>query len=182
MKSFFEKLTKAPLEGKEEEKEPTAKSPQKKKVVNFQEETALRPDPNRASSDVKAKIRKDNQQEEMPLTISQNEEGQLTVDVYQTDTEIVIKSTIAGVKAEDLDITITSDMVTIRGARLHDENVPKENYFYQECYWGPFSRSIILPQDIVSEKSDASMKEGVLTIRLPKAHVLTTKKLKVKTA
>jgi len=179
MKSFFEKLTKAYPNEKKEVK-PTSKSSQEKKVVHFQEEAEEGSTPVRANGGIKSNAPK-NKQEETPHIISQNEEGQLTVDVYQTDTEIVIKSTIAGIKAEDLDITITSDMVTIRGTRLHDENVPRENYFYQECYWGPFSRSIILPQDIVAEKSDAAMKDGILTIRLPKAHVLTSKKLKVKT-
>lgn len=108
------------------------------------------------------------------------QEGQLTVDVYQTPEFIVVKSTIAGVKPDDLDVSITNDMVTIRGTRRHDEEVTEEDYFYRECYWGSFSRSIILPVDIVSEKSDASLKDGILTIRIPKADALLTKKVKVR--
>jgi len=81
-----------------------------------------------------------------------SDEGQLTVDVYQTDSEIVIKSTIAGVKSDSLDISITNDILTIKGKREKDEEVKPENYYYQELYWGPFSRSIILPVDVESEK------------------------------
>ncbi len=107
-------------------------------------------------------------------------EGQLTVDVYQTPDQIVIKSTIAGVRPEDLDVSITNDMVTVRGTRRHDEEVTESDYFYRECYWGTFSRSIILPVDIVAEKADASLKDGILTIRIPKADSLVTKKVKVR--
>ncbi|MDP1629563.1 MAG: Hsp20/alpha crystallin family protein, partial [bacterium] len=108
-------------------------------------------------------------------------EGQLTIDVYQTPTEIVIKSTIAGVEPEDIDISITNDMITVRGRRQKDEEIKSEDYFYQECYWGNFSRSIILPIDIDADKSLASLKNGILTIRLPKAEKIRTKKIKIKT-
>lgn len=107
-------------------------------------------------------------------------EGQLTIDVYQTDKDIVIKSTIAGVKPENLDIDINSEMVTIKGKRTQDEEVDSENYYYQECYWGPFSRSIILPVEIVTEKAEATMKNGILTVRLPKMEVARTRKLQVR--
>lgn len=107
-------------------------------------------------------------------------EGQLTIDVYQTDDDIVIKSTIAGVKPEDLDVNINNDMVTIRGERKLEEEVDQENYYYQECYWGPFSRSVILPVEIVAEKAEATMKNGILTIRLPKADTTKTRKIQVR--
>lgn len=107
-------------------------------------------------------------------------EGQLTIDVYQTEDAIVIKSTIAGVKPEDLDVSINNDMVTIKGERKNDEEVTGENYYYQECYWGSFSRSIVLPVDIISEKAEASLKNGILTIKLPKADVTKSKKIQVR--
>jgi len=107
-------------------------------------------------------------------------EGQLTIDVYQTENDIVIKSTIAGVKPEDLDVTINNDMITIRGERKKEEDVSEENYYYQECYWGNFSRSVILPVDVLAEKIEASMKNGILTIRLPKADTTKTKKIQVR--
>jgi HSP20 family protein len=107
-------------------------------------------------------------------------EGQLTIDVYQTEMEIVIKSTIAGVKPEDLDVTINNDMVTIKGERKNEETVENGNYYYQECYWGGFSRSVLLPVDVIPEKADASLKNGILTIRLPKADTTKVKKIQVR--
>lgn len=107
-------------------------------------------------------------------------EGQLTIDVYQTPEEVVVESTIAGVKPEDLDISITNEAVTIRGKREKTETIKDEDYFYQECYWGKFSRSIILPQEIDSEKAVASLKNGILVIRLPKLNRQKAKKLKIK--
>ena len=107
-------------------------------------------------------------------------EGQLTIDVYQTDTDVVIKSTIAGVKPEDLDVSIVNDMITIRGERKQEEEIHEENYYYQECYWGSFSRSIILPIDVMPDKIEASMKNGILTIRMPKADNTRTKKIQVR--
>jgi HSP20 family protein len=106
-------------------------------------------------------------------------EGQLTIDVYQTPSHIVIKSTIAGVKSEDLDITITNDMVTIRGKRQKDEEISTEDYYYQECYWGSFSRSVILPVDIEADHAEAALKNGILTIKLPKVEKIKTKKIRI---
>lgn len=113
-------------------------------------------------------------------TARNDAEGQLTIDVYQTDTDIVIKSTIAGVRPEDLDVSINNDMLTIRGERKNDEVVNPENYYYQECYWGSFSRSVVLPVDIIPEKIEASLKNGILTVRLPKADVTKVKKIQVR--
>lgn len=107
-------------------------------------------------------------------------EGQLTIDVYQTPNEIVIKSTIAGVSPKDIDITMTNDMITIKGNRRKDEEIKEEDYYYQECYWGPFSRSIILPVDVEPDGADASMKNGILTIRLPKIERVKTKRIEIK--
>ncbi len=107
-------------------------------------------------------------------------EGQLTIDVYQTDDAIVIKSTIAGVKPEDLDVAINNDMVTIKGERKNEEAVPDGSYYYQECYWGPFSRSILLPVDVISDKAEASLKNGILSIRLPKADTTKIKRIQVR--
>lgn len=110
----------------------------------------------------------------------EEQEGQLTVDVFQDDENIVIQSTIAGVAPDDLDVSITNDMVTIRGERRQPYEIDTEDYFYQECYWGTFSRSIILPIEIDSDRAEAKIKNGVLTIRIPKANAAMTRKLKVK--
>lgn len=98
------------------------------------------------------------------------EEGQLSVDVYQDADNIIIKSTIAGVEPEDIDITFDNDMITIRGKRQKDVTIDENNYFYQECYWGGFSRSIILPVDVRTDKIKATIRNGVLTIVLPKSN------------
>lgn len=107
-------------------------------------------------------------------------EGQLTIDVYQTPEYIVIESAVAGVRPEDLDINATTDSVTIRGERSREQEVKDDDYFYQECYWGRFSRSVILPQEVDPESAEVSFKNGILTIRLPKTNKQKTKRLKVK--
>ena len=110
---------------------------------------------------------------DIELAVSKNSSaevgGQLTVDIFQTDLEIIIQSTIAGADPNNIDVSITKDMVTIKGEREPTENVDPSDYYHQEIYWGPFSRSIILPVDINPDSSKASMKNGVLTIRLPKS-------------
>jgi HSP20 family protein len=107
-------------------------------------------------------------------------EGQLNIDMYQTKDNVIIKSTIAGVRPEDIDITVANDMVTIKGSRRREENVTQDDYFYQECYWGNFSRSVIIPVDIDSENIEADLKDGILTVIVPKAAKAKTKKVKVK--
>jgi len=111
-----------------------------------------------------------------------NEEkiGQLTVDLYQTDKEIIIQSAIAGVEPDDLDITIEDDLVIIRGKREKKITQEKKNYFYQECHWGQFSREIILPIEADSSRAAASMEQGILTIRIPKIGTETKKKIEIK--
>lgn len=111
--------------------------------------------------------------------IASESEGQLTIDVHQTPTHIIVESTIAGVKPENLDIEITAESVAIRGSREHEEEVKDENYIYQECFWGRFSRSIILPQEVDPDKAEATLKNGVLKITLPKVNKEKSKKLKV---
>ncbi|MBU4360929.1 Hsp20/alpha crystallin family protein [Candidatus Parcubacteria bacterium] len=107
-------------------------------------------------------------------------EGQLSVDVFQTKEAVIIKSTIAGVKPEDIDIAIDNDVITIRGERKLEESVKEDDYFYQECYWGSFSRSVVLPVEIQSDQVDASLKNGVLTVVLPKTKKNKSVAVKVK--
>ncbi|MBX4188209.1 MAG: Hsp20 family protein [Candidatus Doudnabacteria bacterium] len=106
-------------------------------------------------------------------------EGQLTIDMYQTKDNVIIKSTIAGVKPDDIDITIANDMVTIRGERSRDFEASAEDYFYQECYWGSFSRSVVLPVDVDIENVSADLKDGILSVVLPKAAKARAKKIRV---
>lgn len=107
-------------------------------------------------------------------------EGALNIDMYQTKDNVIIKSTIAGVRPDDIDITVANDMVTITGSRKREEKITEDDYFYQECYWGGFSRSVIVPVDIDSEQIEADLKDGILTVVIPKAAKAKTKKVKVK--
>ena len=110
---------------------------------------------------------------------SAKDEGHLTVDVYQTEDDIVIRSTIAGAKIEDIDIQVTKDMITIKGMRKAEEQVSAEGFFHRELYGGAFSRAIILPVDVEPDGAKASYKNGILTVRLPKLEKSRTKKLKI---
>ncbi len=109
-----------------------------------------------------------------------HEEGQLSIDVYQNQKELIIRSTIAGVKPNDIDISINNDMLTIRGKREMLNEIKEEDYLFKECYWGAFSRSIILPVEIQANKIDATLENGVLTVVLPKAKINNQVNIKVK--
>lgn len=109
-------------------------------------------------------------------------EGQLAVDVYQTMNDTVVEAAIAGVKPEDIDITVMPDSLTIRGARRHKGVDEEHDYLYQECYWGRFARSIILPEEVDPENADVLFENGILTIRLPKASRKKMRKLQVRTS
>lgn len=176
-KSFFEKLTGARRIEEEEYEREQRFSPSPVSNIyteDVEEEMLITPTNNmRQESAPRENI-------SYSAPVQEDGEGQLTIDVYQTDNDIVIKSTIAGVKPEDLDVSISNDMITIRGERRQDEEVHEENYYYQECYWGGFSRSVILPVDVLADKIEASMKNGILTIRMPKADHTRSKKIQVR--
>lgn len=101
------------------------------------------------------------------------EEGQLSVDILETEKEIVVVSTMSGASEETLEIVIQNDLLTIRGARQspmeelsHYDRILQ--HYHKECFWGRFSRTIVLPHDVKSEMTTATLKNGVLIIRLPK--------------
>ena len=190
--SFFEKLTgaswseDASAEEKEEKKQTKAKNKKTTTKEKSESGTKLKSVQKDISTDKEKKVSlpqkrdKEEPKEETEDWLSESE-GQLTIDVYQTPNEVVIKSTIAGVKPEDIDITMANDMITIKGIREKDEEVKEEDYYYQECYWGSFSRSVILPVDVEVDQAQASMKNGILTIRLPKIEKIKTKKIEIMT-
>ncbi len=117
----------------------------------------------------------------LAATSPQGEEGQLTIDVYQDEDNIYVQSAVAGVDPDDLDINITKEAITIRGSREKSEKIRETNYFYQECFWGSFSRSVVLPEEVDPDKSTASLKNGILTVKMPKLGRKRGKNLKVKT-
>lgn len=110
----------------------------------------------------------------------EDEDAQLSVDVYQTPSEIIIRTMVAGVKPDDLDVSITRDMVTIKGERNEDKTVSGEDYMHRELYWGSFSRTVALPEEIDVDGAEAVEKHGVLTLRLPKLDKNRHTRLKVK--
>lgn len=124
----------------------------------------------------------DSPEEDSSLSQTEDEEGegQLALDVYQDKDNVIVKSTIAGVKPEDLDISVSDGMVTIKGERRQQDEVKDEDYFYQECYWGSFSRSLNLPVEVDVDRATADIKDGILTLTLPKASRSRTKKVRVK--
>lgn len=110
------------------------------------------------------------------LGLSGEPEGQLAIDVYQTDKYLVIQSAVAGIDPKNLDISFEREVITIRGRR--DKQFEEEgDYFTKECFWGPFSREVILPVEIDPDRAEATIKEGILTIRAPK--ILKEKKRKI---
>ena len=101
-------------------------------------------------------------------------EGQLSCDVYQDENNIIVKSAMAGVDPKDLSISISNDLLTIRGYREENEEIKENNYFSREVYWGAFSRSIVLPQEIDQNRVKATLKKGILTVILPKKYKNTS--------
>lgn len=123
-----------------------------------------------------------------PKVLSQNQyeeeqdEGQLALDVYQTKNKIVILAPIAGVKLDDMSVTVADDVLTIKGKRNLETTVLEEDYLTQECFWGDFSRSIVLPASVDTGKISAKFKDGVLTIEIPKIEKVKQKVIRIKTS
>ena len=109
-------------------------------------------------------------------------EGELVVDVFETDKHFIVLSAIAGAQIKDIDISLEKDMMIIKGNRQDPLNHPEKKYFYQECYWGPFSRKIVLPEDINIQDADAQIDKGLLTIKIPKLEGEGKEKLGIKTS
>ncbi len=107
--------------------------------------------------------------------------GQLAIDAYQTEDSIVIKAPIAGVSPEDVNVQITDDLVTIKGERREETQEKRENYFVQECYWGSFTRSYVLPTSVDADAADARLQNGILTIKVPKLTKAKARTLQIKT-
>jgi len=114
-----------------------------------------------------------------PTWPASSEEGELAIDLYETSDSLVLQAVIGGMKANDLDISITNDMITIRGERKREESGTIDKFYYEECFWGVFSRSIILPQEVNADKAKATIKNGLLTIILPKLEKTKKKVLEI---
>ena len=97
-----------------------------------------------------------------------DQDGELVVDVYETNSDFVVLAAIAGIQIKDLDISLEKDMMIIKGNRGDPHDQLDKKYFYQECYWGPFSRKIVLPENIDIDKADAQIDKGILTVKIPR--------------
>lgn len=109
------------------------------------------------------------------------QDGELPVDMFHTSEKIVIRALIAGVSPDNLDIAITRDMVTIKGHREEVREAPEDDYYHHELYWGSFSRTILLPEEVIIDEAEAKEKHGMLTITLPKLDKARSARLKVRT-
>lgn len=162
-KSFFERLTGGIRMDEEETEDRDSDSPSRTITMSEKHSSDSKEIENKKES---------NWEEDM--------DAELTIDLYQTPTEIIVQTMVAGVQPDNLSITITRDMITIRGKREENQSVGSENYFVQELYWGSFSRTISLPEEVDPEEAEAIEKHGLLIIRLPKINKDKETKLKVK--
>ena len=110
----------------------------------------------------------------------ENEEAELSIDLYQTPTDIVIQTMVAGVKPEDLELSIARDIITIRGKREEQRVIDEDNYFTKELYWGKFSRTVSLPAEVEPEEVEATERHGLLTIKIQKVDKQKKNSVKVK--
>jgi HSP20 family molecular chaperone IbpA len=115
-----------------------------------------------------------------PWATEEETEGELALDVYQTPSDIIVQTFVAGVRPEDLEINITRDMLTIRGKRQESQTVREGDFFSRELYWGSFSRSVSLPQEVQPDEAEAMERHGLLTIKLPKVDKNKRSHVKVK--
>lgn len=123
----------------------------------------------------------ENSWDDQPVEEREPQQGELPVDMYQTRDAIVIRALVAGVSPNDMDIQITRDMVTIKGMREEYQESADDNYYHRELFWGSFTRTLLLPEEVVIDEAEASEKHGLLEIRLPKLDKHRSTQLRVKT-
>ena len=174
-RSFFQRLTGGIRMPEEEEDEEVFEAPNLRDMRRGEFNRSIDQQPittiNVKDKDKHARNKED---EEEP------EDGQLSVDVYQTPGEIVVQTMVAGVKPEDLQINISRDTLTIKGKREEARTINEDNYFAKELYWGTFSRTILLPQEVDPEEAEAIERHGLLVIKMPKLDKNRKTNLKVK--
>lgn len=103
------------------------------------------------------------------------DEGQLAIDVYQDDHSVYLIAPIAGVKSSDVSISITDEVITIRGERAPGHEITDDKHLVKECYWGSFSRSYVLPIACDTDSAKAILEDGLLRITIPKDDKAKTK-------
>jgi HSP20 family protein len=116
------------------------------------------------------------EEEEDPVSV----DGQLAIDVFETPVDVIVKTMIPGVRKEEVDISLSRDLLTIRGERKDEKTISEDNYHYRELYWGTFSRTLKLPHEVDIERAEATESQGMLTIKLPRVDKEKQAKIKVK--
>lgn len=106
--------------------------------------------------------------------------GELPIDMYQTKDDVVVKATLPGIKPDEVDITITGDTLTIKGEHKEEQEIKKEDYLYKERSYGTFSRSLLIPVQVKSDKAEATFEDGILTLTIPKVEEVKPRQIKVK--
>lgn len=129
---------------------------------------------------VKEEFLSEEEESQLEGSPEDKEEGELAVDVYQTDKELVIQATLAGVRPEALEVSYEDDLITISGVRVNPNDKEEKSYYHQECFWGPFAREIILPEEVDITEAEATMKDGIFTLRIPLTERQKAKKIHVK--
>ena len=181
MNTFFEKLTGGAAKSAPHMEEPyviTARETTRSSPPMMNNRKS--PAQNHTPVHIQAEEEPLEEETEVPAEEAQEDEGELTVDIYDRGDAIVIQSTVAGVRPEDLDVSIASDTVSIRGSREQAERVHENAYYYKELFWGTFARTVILPEEVDDTAAEAMLKNGLLTIRLPKRKRGVVQKVKIK--
>lgn len=164
-RSFLERLTGSiRFEDSDENEEENFSSDSRKKNIFLTKDNS--------NSEERSFQGEQRQEEEM--------DAELTIDLYQTSNEIIVQTMVAGVQPDNLSITITRDTITLKGKREENQSIERDNYFVQELYWGSFSRTISLPEEVDPEGAEAIEKHGLLIIKLPKLDKNRETKLKIK--
>ena len=174
--SFFDKLKKnIGVEKRGNKKEPSSAKIEEDKKSSKDKSTHNKEKSKEKITLKRIKLKKEipDKKEKTPLSSEKSitewlkPEGQLTVDVYQTDSEFCVESPIAGVDINDIDILIENNMLIIRDKREEEYKDVKKDYFYQECYWGSFARKVLLPENTDIQRVKASLKNGILFVKIP---------------
>lgn len=116
-----------------------------------------------------------------PLSLSNGNWSVPAVDMYQTDNEVIVKAALPGIKADEVQINVTGELLTIKGETKQEEEKKNKTYHIREQRWGAFERSIALPTQVVADKAKAEFENGVLTVTLPKAEEVKPKTISIKT-
>jgi HSP20 family protein len=114
-----------------------------------------------------------------PFGLAPWADGSLSVDMYETDDDVVVKTAIPGVKADDIEVSVTGDTLTVKAESKEEEEVKRESYLRRERRFGSYCRSVTLPGGLKTDKAAADYTDGILTLTFPKAEEVKPKSIKV---